>query len=278
MVRRTTEAPWEEPSSPFLTASRSPAKPPGSPASVARFDNQISLAKGPVLPEPMYSEHLCVAMDCEMVGVGPYHISVLARVSIVDFQGKIVYDTFIKVEEKVTDYRTAVSGIRPENLSNGVPYGKCRSQVRKILTGKILVGHGLQNDLAILNLRHPPHMIRDTSLYMPYMKDFGSGVVRSRSLRELVRDFCGQTIQDGEHDSVEDSRAAMMLYALSKKEWDSTASTSSFVAPAYNMPYGRNTSRSFPRQQHAHEYEYHAYHPQQRQPSYHYHLPATTFY
>jgi RNA exonuclease 4 len=224
-----------------------------------RFDSKLLLDKGPALPPShfqqrghgvaasnnginngmtMYSssssgypEHLCLAMDCEMVGVGPHHISVLARVSIVDFRGEIVYDTFVKVEEKVTDYRTAVSGIRPEDLRNGVPYGKCRSQVRVILAGKILVGHGLQNDLAVLNLRHPAHMIRDTSLYLPYsMQDFGSGiVVRSRSLRDLMRDFCGTTIQAGEHDSVEDARAAMTLYGLAKTEWDASASLSSYA-------------------------------------------------
>lgn len=222
-----------------------------------------------------FPEHLCLAMDCEMVGVGPHHISVLARVSIVDYHGTIVYDTFVKVEEKVTDYRTAVSGIRPEDLTRGVPYGKCRSQVRRLLAGKLLIGHGLSNDLAVLNLRHPPHMIRDTSLYMPYMKDFGSGVVRSRSLRELVREYCGKSIQAGEHDSVEDARAAMMLYGLSKQEWDETA-TSSYVAPPsnYNAYGGQGGYRQPPPQ----EYEYHAYHQQQQQQQYHYHCSTTAFY
>lgn len=60
-------------------------------------------------------------MDCEMVGVGPKgEDSILARVSIVNQFGKCVYDKYVKPTEKVTDYRTAVSGIRPQNINTGM--------------------------------------------------------------------------------------------------------------------------------------------------------------
>lgn len=59
-------------------------------------------------------------MDCEMVGVGPKgEDSIVARVSIVNQFGKCVYDKYVKPTEKVTDYRTAVSGIRPQNINTG---------------------------------------------------------------------------------------------------------------------------------------------------------------
>lgn len=61
-----------------------------------------------------------VAMDCEMVGVGPKgEDSIVARVSLVNQFGKCIYDKYVKPTEKVTDYRTAVSGIRPENFKTG---------------------------------------------------------------------------------------------------------------------------------------------------------------
>lgn len=61
-----------------------------------------------------------MAIDCEMVGIGPDgEDSMLARVSIVNHFGKCIYDKFVKPTEKVTDYRTDVSGIRPENIKNG---------------------------------------------------------------------------------------------------------------------------------------------------------------
>lgn len=58
-----------------------------------------------------------LAIDCEMVGVGPEgSISTLARVSITNFHGKTVMDEFIMPLEKITDYRTHVSGITPQLL------------------------------------------------------------------------------------------------------------------------------------------------------------------
>lgn len=61
-----------------------------------------------------------LGLDCEYVGVGPDGSeNMLARVSIVNFYGHCVYDKFVKPREKITDYRTSVSGIRPSNLLNG---------------------------------------------------------------------------------------------------------------------------------------------------------------
>ena len=40
--------------------------------------------------------------------------SILARVSIVNHFGNLVYDSFVAATERVTDFRTAVSGVRPQ--------------------------------------------------------------------------------------------------------------------------------------------------------------------
>lgn len=61
-----------------------------------------------------------MAIDCEMVGVGhDGEDSILARVSLVNQFGKCIYDKFVKPTERVTDYRTAVSGIRPADIKDG---------------------------------------------------------------------------------------------------------------------------------------------------------------
>lgn len=61
-----------------------------------------------------------LAIDCEMVGVGPEGVeSMLARVSIVNYHGAVILDRFVRPREKVTDYRTWVSGVREEDLRNG---------------------------------------------------------------------------------------------------------------------------------------------------------------
>lgn len=51
-----------------------------------------------------------VAVDCEMVGVGPEgKRSSLARVCIVNNEGNVLLDVYVQQKEKVVDYRTKVS-------------------------------------------------------------------------------------------------------------------------------------------------------------------------
>jgi RNA exonuclease 4 len=61
-----------------------------------------------------------LAIDCEMVGVGyKGSRSVLARVSLVNFYGKVVLDEYCQPQEEVTDYRTWVSGVNASHLRDG---------------------------------------------------------------------------------------------------------------------------------------------------------------
>ncbi|KAG8542099.1 hypothetical protein GDO81_027459 [Engystomops pustulosus] len=159
-----------------------------------------------------------VAMDCEMVGVGPEgEESILARVSIVNRFGKCVYDKFVKPTEKVTDYRTAVSGIRPENIRNGEDFKVVQHEVAEILKGRILVGHALHNDLKILFLDHPKKAIRDTQKYKFFRQKVKGG---RPSLKLLCESILHVKVQTGEHSSVQDAQAAMRLYTMEKKNWE----------------------------------------------------------
>jgi DNA polymerase III epsilon subunit-like protein len=160
-----------------------------------------------------------------VVGVGPGgKRSVLARASLVDFFGNCLFDTFVRVEEKVTDYRTFVSGVSAEDLTSpeSMPYGTCRKQVMKLIQHKILVGHGLQNDLAVLGIGHPWYNVRDTCTYHPYMRVDHYGTSRPRRLRDLARLHLGILIQqEGRpHCSLEDACAAMALYRQVQMNWD----------------------------------------------------------
>ncbi|XP_071430227.1 RNA exonuclease 4 [Pithys albifrons albifrons] len=159
-----------------------------------------------------------VAMDCEMVGVGPKgEDSIVARVSIVNQFGKCIYDKYVKPTEKVTDYRTAVSGIRPQNINAGEDFKTVQKEVADILQGRILVGHALQNDLKVLLLDHPQKKIRDTQKYKP----FKQRVKSSRpSLKLLCEALLNVQVQTSEHCSIQDAQAAMRLYTLEKKKWE----------------------------------------------------------
>jgi len=74
---------------------------------------------GPPIPRSKEAPTKCLALDCEMVGVGPMKESALARISIVNEHGVCVLDKYVKPKVQITDYRTAVSGIREENMISG---------------------------------------------------------------------------------------------------------------------------------------------------------------
>lgn len=159
----------------------------------------------------------CVAMDCEMVGIGEdKKENMLARVSIVNSLGECVYDTFVKPTATITDYRTAVSGVRPCDLVNAEKFTVVQKKVLEILRGKVLVGHAVHNDLIVLKIRHPRYLIRDTSRY----KKFYQIGVGTPSLKKLTSHFLNVDIQTGEHNSIQDAQAAMQLYMLYRKEWE----------------------------------------------------------
>ncbi|KAH8696097.1 hypothetical protein BGW36DRAFT_417384 [Talaromyces proteolyticus] len=160
-----------------------------------------------------------VAIDCEMVGVGPNpdKESALARVSIVNWNGDQVYDSFVKPKEKVTDWRTYVSGIAPKHMISARSFEEVQKDIAQILDGTVLVGHALRNDLEALILSHPKRDIRDTSKYPPYRKLAGGG---SPSLKLLSAQLLGLKIQEGAHSSVEDARATMLLFRREKEGFD----------------------------------------------------------
>ncbi|NWU51161.1 REXO4 exonuclease, partial [Dromas ardeola] len=173
-----------------------------------------------VLVKEKASEGLtrAVAMDCEMVGVGPKgEDSIVARVSLVNQFGKCIYDKYVKPTEEVTDYRTAVSGIRPENINTGEDFKTVQKEVAGILNGRILVGHALRNDLKVLFLDHPKKKIRDTQRYKPFKQRVKSA---RPSLKLLCEKLLNVQVQTSEHCSIQDAQAAMRLYTLEKKKWE----------------------------------------------------------
>ncbi|EEY56804.1 RNA exonuclease 4 [Phytophthora infestans T30-4] len=183
---------------------------------------------------------LIVGMDCEMVGVGlSGKTSVLARCSIVDYDGNVLYDKHVRPVEKVTDFRTHVSGIKSSSLRRAIPFAQCLKEVGKLLQDKIVVGHALKNDFQALMFSPPKHLIRDTAYYRPYMRRKMNGTkLYPKSLKNLTAEVLGKQIQTGQHDSVEDARATLELYKREQYAWEKylrtnkSSSSLAGVAPA----------------------------------------------
>jgi RNA exonuclease 4 len=167
-----------------------------------------------------------LALDCEMVGVGRNATrSSLARVVIVNWRRQVLFDEHIIQSEPVTDYRTFVSGITEETLLQRarIPLDVCRARVAQILHNKVLVGHGLENDLNVLGINHPWWLVRDTACYQPFMHQRFE-MWMPRKLKDLVFELLGKEIQEAgkPHDPCEDAVWAMNLYKIVRSDWESS--------------------------------------------------------
>ena len=223
---------------PFFPSSNPSSSSPSSLASYsARLHDSLSRASpsAPASSSSCPSELLAslsaqmdslltdvVAVDCEMVGCGADGSrSLLARASIVSYDGHILYDAFVQPAEPVSDYRTHVSGIRPGDLDppRAISFHQAQREVQDLIQGRVLVAHSVVADLQALGLSHPPQLLRDTAHFPLLCPE------RPRSLRSLVVERLGWTdFQCGEHDSVDDARAVMRLYRLVEDEWEAVMS------------------------------------------------------
>jgi hypothetical protein len=202
-------------------------------AETAQYFGMLALGKLSGNPEANNIIENALAIDCEMVGVGPlkydnrggtYRDSSLARVTIVDFKGKKRYDQYVIPKEgiaAITDYRTAISGIEPKHLERLIPsahsYTKITDKVKELLKNRVIVGHGLKSDFNALDFKpEVPYMVWDTAKIDMFMKDvpgYGRG---ARKLKELIKEYANNNIQvEGKsHSPLEDSKAAMSLYRI----------------------------------------------------------------
>ncbi|MCJ1409323.1 3'-5' exonuclease [Ptychographa xylographoides] len=198
-----------------LAAAYGPSRNPTLIPNTTTISNEsINIGLSPTVEAGKY-----IALDCEMVGVGPtpQTDSALARVSLVNYHGEQLYDSFVLPKEAVTDYRTHVSGITPQLLQTARSFEEVQKDVAELMDGKILVGHGIRNDLEALMLGHPRRDIRDTSRH-PAFRALAKG--RTPALKKLAKEILGVEIQEGEHSSVVDARATMLLFRREKEGFE----------------------------------------------------------
>ncbi|XP_035907161.1 uncharacterized protein LOC118509937 [Anopheles stephensi] len=150
-------------------------------------------------------------VDCEMCG-GKDGKSLLARVSIIDENGKTLYNQLVKPTEKIFDYRTRFSGITEQMLQNvRTTLADVQRELRQLLPpDAILVGHSLNSDLEALEMLHP-YAIDSSIVY-----NVTGNPVHKQKLRILAKKFLNEDIQTGTdgHCSLEDCSASLRLVQL----------------------------------------------------------------
>jgi len=219
-----------------LESSVSPQKRGGGCGSSTAASHCSSVNSKKQHDAPMTKRDIYFALDCEMVGVGPDGLSsAVGRVSIVNWENQTVLDTYVQVPVPVTDYRTHVSGITAEHLIPNpnnkqqqlMTFPEVQILVQDILRGKILIGHGLENDLKALNLYHPWSDIRDTATYSYFMREHWDPNTQEvtmvpKKLRDLTWEILGRQIQTpgAPHSPTEDAIAALDLYKQVRAQWE----------------------------------------------------------
>ncbi|KAI5819322.1 hypothetical protein BZA77DRAFT_276302 [Pyronema omphalodes] len=151
------------------------------------------------------------SLDCEMCRTADG--TVLTRISVLDWDSNVIYDTLVKPSATITDYLTEFSGMTEELLKDVTT--TLEDVQNHLLTlfnaDTILVGQSLNSDLVAMKYSHP-HIIDTSCIY-----HHARGPPYKASLKWLTQRFLKKDIQTGGaagHDSIEDARACLELLKL----------------------------------------------------------------
>ena len=168
------------------------------------------------------SKSRVLGIDCEM-GFTTKGFELMRITAIDYFTSKTVLDIFIKPIGEIVDFNTRYSGIH-ELTDDFLSWEQLMEKLGEIMDSEtILIGHGLENDMNAMRLIH--ENIIDTSILFP--NKWKTGPTRRWSLKDLAFEFLSRRIQTGEHDSCEDSIAAIdIVKYFVKKRLQSIGSSS----------------------------------------------------
>ncbi|KAF0987968.1 hypothetical protein HZS_2697, partial [Henneguya salminicola] len=144
-----------------------------------------------------------VALDCEACYTD-YGLE-LTRVSIVNWKGESIYESFVKTFSKILDYNT--SGIYESSYNKNAykTLPDVKMEISQIISkDTLIIGHSLECDLRFLRIRHGN--VYDTAVrYTRHDCDY------KRSLKTLIEENVGVRLDWSMHDSLFDARASLLL-------------------------------------------------------------------
>lgn len=73
----------------------------------------------------------------------------LGRVSIVNYNGNVLFDEFIRPKHKIINYLTWVSGITYQKIKDCSTFDAFKEKIFSLLKDKIIVGHTLKSDFEV---------------------------------------------------------------------------------------------------------------------------------
>lgn len=167
----------------------------------AQLDKLFATFKRPY----KFSAHFLVALDCEMVRTSEGFA--LGRVTLLNHDGSLLYDRYIKPNLDVVDFLSEYSGLTHDLLKDGISFESAQRDILEFIgTESIVLGHGLEHDLNILQI-FTEHLI-DTSYLYQSMDGY------KIKLSQLSKNKLNENIQKNTHNSEEDALCCLKLLAL----------------------------------------------------------------
>lgn len=174
-----------------------------------------------------------IAIDCEMMrsNIG----QVLGRVSVVNYEGETIFDTFVCYPKpiNITNTDEEFSGIDWNDIDpqNGAqPFSEVQAHLVELLRDRIVIGHDIQKDLKVISMDLPSQIqrlqgvalrltsvtfemtVRDTQKCSRYRQYANRGAHQGPSLKNLALEVLGRPIKQGRVSSLEDAIATMEVY------------------------------------------------------------------
>ncbi|KIP11431.1 hypothetical protein PHLGIDRAFT_63797, partial [Phlebiopsis gigantea 11061_1 CR5-6] len=159
---------------------------------------------------------------------GMSRLPMVARVTLTDYRGFVIYDSYVRPTSPVTDYRTAETGLTAQHIASAPPFPEVQQRVATMLRGKILIGYGLWEFLSVMGLSHPAIDTRDAALFLPFRRSLHYRSNVQVPLVTLVNRFMGRNIGLHGDFPVEHARAALDLFRSCEQVWEGVIAAGSW--------------------------------------------------
>ena len=175
--------------------------------------------------EFLFNEHPeeFVSFDCETTSLNVKEGEIIS-IGAVKIRGNTVLTSesfyiVVKPEGKMTATNVTIHGLRPKDVSNGVPINEALEQFLEFIGGRPLIGYYLEYDVAMINkylkpmlgIKLPHKQIEVSKLYydQEYRKNPHNGYVDLR-MASIIKNLNFPDLP--RHDALNDSINVALLY------------------------------------------------------------------
>ena len=179
--------------------------------------------------EFLFNEHPeeFVSFDCETTSLNVKEGEIIS-IGAVKIRGNtvLISESFyivVKPEGKMTATNVTIHGLRPKDVSNGVPINEALEQFLEFIGGRPLIGYYLEYDVAMINkylkpmlgIKLPHKQIEVSKLYydQEYRKNPHNGYVDLR-MASIIKNLNFPDLP--RHDALNDSINVALMYLTLK--------------------------------------------------------------